>query len=311
MRRTAVLLAATLIPAVAFGGFRVSSFKKMNRMGSSDHNAAAALDGSGATAWMTDPEQENVGQWFELEIPKGEVDKLGLVVGWDKDEDTFKDYARVKTLKVEIFDLAGGDDTGKLAMEYTARFEDKAGWQEIDIPNAKIGDEVFGGRVRLTVTGTYPGVDFPNLAVGEVLIHLVEMDAPTAMVTAPTSVAPGHDAGNMIDGNKATFWLSQTPEDQSFEVGADGFGVSRIGFRNGPKTYSRPKKLEITYSDQVRTLELADNSDMQWFTLPSITGFTGSGWGDVNVKILETYAGTKEGIAIAEVELKATTFDGM
>ena len=93
--------------------------------------------------------------------------------------------------------------------------------------------------------------------------------------------------------------------------GADGIGVSRIGLRNGPKSHARPKKLEITYSSQVRTLELEDNTEMQWFSLPSITGFTGSGWGDVDVKILETYAGTKEGIAIAEVELKATTFDGM
>ncbi|TNE84998.1 MAG: hypothetical protein EP330_26705 [Deltaproteobacteria bacterium] len=311
MRRTAFLLAATLLPAVAFGGFRVSSFKKQNRMGASEHNAAAALDGKGDTAWMTDPEQENAGQWFELEIPKAEVDKLALIIGWDKSEEDFKDYARVKTMKVEVFDLAGGDDTGKLAMEYTARFEDKQGWQVIDIPNAKVGDEVFGGRVRLTVTGAYPGVDFPNLAIGEVLVHLAEIDAPTKVVTPPTSIAAGHPAEAMTDGNRGTYWLSETPEDQAFEVGADGFGVSRIGVRNGPKTYSRPKKLEITYSDQVREIELADSQDMQWFDLPSITGFTGSGWGDVDVKILETYAGTKEGIGIAEVELKATTFDGM
>lgn len=69
--------------------------------------------------------------------------------------------------------------------------------------------------------------------------------------------------------------------------------------------------VEVTYSDQTRRLEIADNTDMQWFPLPAITGFTGSGWGDVDVKILETYAGTKEGIAIAEVSLKASTFDGI
>ena len=311
MRRTAVILSLSLIPALAFGGFRASSYKKQNRMGSSEHNAAAALDGDGATSWMSDPEQENEGQWFELEIPKGEVDKLGVIIGWDKDESHFKDYARLKTVKIEVFDLAGGDDVGKLAMEYTARFEDQQGWQVVDIPNAKVGDDVFGGRVRLTVTGAYPGVDYPNLAVGEVLVHLTEIDAPAKIMTPPTSVAAGHAPDNMVDGNRGTFWLSQTPEDQEFEVGADGFGLARIGIRPGPKTYQRPKVVEVTYSDQTRRLEIADNTDMQWFPLPAITGFTGSGWGDVDVKILETYAGTKEGIAIAEVSLKASTFDGI
>lgn len=310
MPNRSLLIASLLLPAVALGGFSVSSFKKETRLGSNTWNAASAIDGNLETAWMTDPEQENAGQYFEVDVPKSEIDKVALVIGWDKSEDDFKDYARVKTLKVEVFDQAGGDDTGKLVSEYTARFEDQRGWQVIDIPNAKVGDEVFGGRVRMTITSTYPGVDFPNLAVSEVLVHLAEIDAPASISEAPTSVAAGHAPEAMTDGKSTTFYASESPEGVRFELGSAGFGLSKIGFTQGPKSHARPKTVKVTYSEQERTFTLEDKTGMQWFELPAIVGYTGSGYGDVTVEVVDTYAGAAGGVGIGEVALKATTFEG-
>jgi hypothetical protein len=40
-------------------------------------------------------------------------------------------------------------------------------------------------------------------------------------------------------------------------------------------------------------------------------GYTGSAWGEVKVKILETYpSSSSESVGIAEIKLKATNYDG-
>ena len=50
---------------------------------------------------------------------------------------------------------------------------------------------------------------------------------------------------------------------------------------------------------------------MQFFELPSIVGYTGSAWGSVTVKVLESYPGSSsDSVAITEVKLKATNYDG-
>ena len=110
-----------------------------------------------------------------IELPKGEIDKIGIYPGWGKSEGTFADYARVKTLKVEV--LCCIDST---PMETVSTLEvtvqDAMEFQVIDVENVKLGNELFGGRIRLTVADTYSGQDYPNLAVSEVLIYLKEFD---------------------------------------------------------------------------------------------------------------------------------------
>ena len=105
MRRSALAVTLLLLPAVALAGFRASTFKKETKLGADTWNAASALDGKLESCWMVDPESENVGEWFEVDVPKSTVDKLGLVIGWQRDDKTFKDYGRVKTVRVSIFTL--------------------------------------------------------------------------------------------------------------------------------------------------------------------------------------------------------------
>lgn len=315
MRRTA-LVALVLVPAVAFGGFRVSSFKKETKLGANFWNAASALDSKPDTCWMVDPESDNVGEWFEVDLPRSEVDKLGLIIGWAKDDKTFKDYPRIKAAKVELF----GDDKSEDVKvgEATVTFEDKMGMQFVDLPDTKVGGEITGGKARITVTEVYPGEDYPNLAVSEVLIQLKDSEVPQTAIafkTAPPETT-GHDAMMMTDGNPATFWAG-AGDGLSFQIRAEGYGVSAIGLQPGPITQSRPKTVVVTVNDLPTTYTMpdmkpTDKPTVQWITLPSVVGYTGSAWGNIDVKIVDSYAGTKDpNIAIGELKLKYTNYEAL
>jgi hypothetical protein len=235
------------------------------------------------------------------------------VVGWDKDEESFFDYARVKTVRVQTFGSAEDEDAQ--VGDQTLTFEDKRGWQVMDLVDAAVGGELSGGRLRVTVTEVYPGRDYPSLAVSEVQVQLSETDVQpqaTKMKTPPESEASGHDAAQMVDGDGKTFWASLGAGTQSFEVHAEGFGVSSIGFLTGPTTFARPKTLEYTANDIATRVVLEDQAQVQWFPLPAVVGYTGSAWGSVTVTVIDTYPGQSDsGTAISDVYLRATNYDGL
>jgi hypothetical protein len=314
MRRTLLVASAlVLVPAVALAGFRVSSFKKETKLGANYWNAAAALDSKLESCWMVDPESANVGEWFEIDLPKGTVDKLSLVIGWQRDESTFKDYPRIKTVKVEIFG-SESDESAKVG-EQLLTFEDKMDWQTMDLPDTPIGGEISGGRVRITVVDVYPGEDYPNLAVSEVLVRMKDQDVSkeaVRMVTPPAASATGHDAPLMLDGDAKTYWASGAAGEASFQIKAEGFGVSSIGIQPGPLTSARPKTIEIQTNDNTVTYTMADKPELQWFELPSLVGYTGSSWGPVTVTVKDTYPGkTDQNASITDVKLRYTNYEAI
>lgn len=306
-RTVSLLLAALALPGLASAGYEASSFKKDRR--DNLYNVGSAIDSNPETCWMVDPEKRNEGEWIQLDVPSSTVDKLSMIIGWDQDEKTFSNYARVKKARVDIFDLAGGE--AKLVKEHEVTFEDKQGWQVVRLPETKVGGEVHGGRVRITVLETYPGRDYPNLAVSEVRVHLKEFPAETIMVaTTPDAAADGHHADLMTDNNPRTFWASEADPKQTMAFKAAGYGLASIGVQPGPKPYARPKTLKLTANDLSVTVELADKAELQWHLLPAIIGYTGSAWGEITVEVVDTYPGDAgKGVAIAEVKLNAATIE--
>jgi hypothetical protein len=306
--RSILLFAAMslVLPSTALAGFRVSTSKKDSSR-QNNWGASSAIDGDMETCWQVDPESEQKGEWIEIDLPASEVDKLQLAVGWNKDKVRFQDYARIKSVRVELYT----DDGEKQVLEHKATLEDKMGLQEIDLPNTKVGGEMSGGKVRVIITDFYPGQDYPNLAVSEVLVELKEIDATTTLVSPPPAIEK-HGPDSMLDENTRTWWASPaSKEDRSFTLEASGFGISSLGILPGPKSMARPKKIAVTVSDNERIFELADSGKLQFFPLPSIVGYTGSAWGEVKVKILETYpSSSSESVGIAEIKLKATNYDG-
>ncbi|MEZ4237239.1 MAG: hypothetical protein R3F59_14025 [Myxococcota bacterium] len=298
-------LIALLLPTAAHAGFDASSHKKEDKLGKNFWAVASALDSNPETCWQNDPEQSNNGSWLYIDVPGGEVDKIGMIIGWQKSEDTFFDYARIKSAKVEVYNLPVAGDPVLVATHDIA-FADKPGWQYGDIPDVKISGEGLGGRVKITVTDTYPGKDYPNLAVSEVRVHLKEFEAASMQLARPFDTG-GETADKATDGNAKTFWTGSGTQ-ATFAVKAGGYGLSSLGLQSGPKAYARPKTVELTVNGATGTQTLEDKpGQMQWLLLPTVIGFTGGAWGDVDVKILDAYPGDvpTNGLAIAEVKMNA------
>jgi hypothetical protein len=309
MRTFPVVAVGLLVPALALGGFSASSHRKASRDGASPWDAAAALDGNPATAWLVDPEQPNAGQWLQLDVPNGKVDKLSVNVGWEESDDAWADHARLKKARVELVSLAGGE--AKTVLEKEVEFKDEKGRQTVDLPDTAVGDELEGGRVRLVVLEVYPGKDYENLAVSEVLVHLGEFDAQTRKVVNASTTADGHAADAVVDADPKTFWASrETDAEPTLVVSAGRYSASSITFTDGPATYARPKKIEIVQSDAKRVYDVPEKAGVHTFEVPPLFGYTGSNFGDVTIKILETWPGTtSKSVAIADVKFKATAFE--
>jgi len=312
LRASLLLTAVAAFSGVAFAGATASAFKKETKLGANYWNAQSALDGNLATCWMVPGESQNKGEWILLEAPKSKIDKLGMVIGWAKSESNFKDYARVKTVKLEVYKY--DEDNNPVVNGSTeVNFEDKPGMQIVDLPqDLAVGDDSSGGKVRLTVTDFYPGDDFPNIAVSEVLLYLTEFDADPVVKGASAEEA-GHDKGMMADKNAKTFWAAPAA-DAAFSFEAAGFSLSQVGIQPTGKDWDRAKKVEITANGRTVTKELPDNpTAMSWIEIPSVVGYTGSAWGTIEVKVLETYPGAKNPgkIGITELKAKATAYEGI
>ena len=312
MNRTAILTMTMLgMSSTALAGFEASSFKREAKRGDNFWNAGSALDGDLESCWMIDPEDKNTGQWIQIDLPSGTVDKIALVPGWDRNENDFYDYARLKKVRIEVFSMDG--TTPVQVAEHTADIEDKRGWQMVDFPDAKIGGEIFGGRLRMTVLETHGGKDYPSLGVSEVRVHLKEFPADTLQISTQPDAAEGHLGDLMMDGNTRTFWAAPSAEGQpSFGVSAPGYGFGSLGIAPGPKTYARPKTIEIESNNFSSTSVLEDKAEMQWVLMPVIVGYTGSSWGSATVKVVDTYpADSGNGVAISEIKMTAATIEDL
>ncbi len=301
-------LVATSAPA--FAGAIASSFKKETRRGANFWNAQAAIDGNLETCWQVPGESENIGEYLTLDVPKSSLDKIAMVVGWGKNDDTFKDYARVKTVRIEVFGYNEANDLVP-AGHTTATFEDKMELQIVDVEDMEIGTDLFGGKVKVSVTEVYDGRDYPNIAVSELLLHLTEFDTVGAILDI-SGAADGHPQESMLDDNEKSYWAADADGAQmSFE--ASGYSVSSVGILAGPADYARPAKVKVSVGGRSATYEIAaDVKGTQWFTVPAAVGYTGSGWGPISLEILAVHAGKKHPqVAIAELDLKATAYEGL
>lgn len=303
-----VFLAALMAPA-AHAGAVASHFKPETRLGANYWNAASAIDGKLDTCWMVPGESPNVGESVTIDVPAGSINGLSMVIGWQKDDETFGDYGRIKSVHVEF--LSYNDDRELVpAGSADASFEDKQGWQTVSLPETKLGSEDAGGKVKISVTGVYPGHDYPNIAVSEMLVRMKEFDA-TPKVSAVSGADSGHPQESLMDGNVKSFWAAPA-DGASITLDSVGFGLARIGITAGPKDYARPKKVKITVGGRSAVTDLPDAAGPQLAEVPAVNGYTGSAWGEVQIEILETYPGSKsQSVGISELTPKATNFEAL
>ncbi len=295
-----------LVSFTALAGARQSAFKVDSTMGKNYYSGTSAIDGRLETSWMVPGESENKGEWVEIALPHGDLDKLAIIGGNASSEKAWSDFPRLKQVRVDIYSMDDEQNETQVGSQ-TLELADQAGWQVLDMTDVKVGEGMFGGRLRMTVTDIYVGQDFPNLAVAEFKAVLKEFDMPTKLSDSSTAGA-GHDSALMLDGDAKTFYTTAA-EGASFTLGNSG--LSQVGFVSAGKDYARVKKVEITCGTVTATTELADDikGGVVWAEVPAFNGYTGGAFGDPEVKILEVYTGTNAELGIAELKVRATNVD--
>ena len=313
MRKSTIVIASFLLPSLALAGARVSAEKKVTRhRGSVSWGGAVAIDNNPATAWMVPGESQNRGEWIEFQVPKGDITGFAIHSGWAESDETFSDYARPKTLKVDAL-CCDGDDQMVTVHSSEINLEDVNGLQQVDLEAFAIGNEMgFGGLFRLTVQDTYAGLDYPNMAVSEVEVQLKEFDLPVVRFETDSGTSPDHMVESMVDSNRRSYWSSPV-DGARFVLASSGYGVSSVGLQAGPRSNARIKKVKVSSSNRSMVHELENTDAMQFVKVPSFTGYTGSAWGEVEIKVLEVYPGSSEDaeVAVSEVIVRGTNFDGL
>ena len=140
----------------------------------------------------------------------------------------------------------------------------------------------------------------------------VEFDADPVVKSASSEEA-GHDKGMMADKNAKTFWAGSSA-DATFSFEAAGFSLSQVGIQPTGKDWDRVKKVEIVANGRSVIRDVPDNATaISWIEIPSVVGYTGSAWGTIEVKVLETYPGAKNAgkLGITELKAKATAYEGI
>lgn len=294
---------------VAHAGAVVSKHQKETRKGANFYAGNAALDGKDETAWLLPGDSENVGEYIILDIPRINVDKLAMKIGWHRDEDTFKDYARVKKVSIEATYYNGTMDLVPAPKVVEAEFKDEMGWQLVDLDDIVVDDSTNGGKLKITILEVYPGKDFPQAGVSDLVVHLGEFDAVPQLKEVSTE-----EEGSMLnmqDDNARTSWIAPA-DNASFTVRGGGVMLSSLDITSGPATHARPKTLKLTVKNRTELVELPNSAGPHHVILPSTVGYTGT-WDAVKVEVVEVHPGKTHAdkVAIAELAGKATALDGL
>jgi hypothetical protein len=317
----------------AFAGATVSTFKSESRKPQNYWNGGSAIDGDPKTAWMVPGEGGSVdalaeitgeaddtnkyprGEWIELEAPSGSVstvESISMIVGYAIDAEKFKDYARIKSVRIDVYEYNKSMKLVQTDRTVKVNFEDKIEMQNLPISGIDIKSEM-GGKFRITVTDIYEGKDYDSFAISELMLYMKDYDAHKVNISDVEHGADGSVPEKMSDKNTKTYWLSEdmsTLEDEKIRFGFDAGSatLSRMSIVLGPKSYARPKTIKVYTGGRFVTQELADSTRPQWVWIPSVTGYSGSTWDTVYVEVLDTYPGSKsQQVGIAEIGAKFTS----
>jgi hypothetical protein len=290
----------------AYAGAVVSAFKKETKKGANYYAAQSAIDGDPSTCWMVPGESENKGEHITIDIPKSTIDKVGMIIGWSRDEETFTDYVRVKKIRMEVLSYGATNELTVVA-QTDVEFAGTSDYQFIDIDDIEVGQDFQGGKVRITITDVYEGRDYPNFGISEVAMVLKEFDAP-AKISDVSGETQDNVSGYLTDGNPGTFWSAEA-EGAYFSVSSFDFSISSLGIELPKgKEFARPKTIKVSIQGVAVDIDLEDKAGVQWVQVPPVMGYTGGGFGDIIVTVIDTYAGTTHAdqVAISGVEAKAT-----
>jgi hypothetical protein len=306
--RVLASVALLTLAGPAFAGATQSNFKKETRKGANYWSGMATHDLKEDTAWMVPGESENVDEWIMFDVPKVAVDAIGMNVGWAKSEETFKDYARVKKVRIEAFEYDDSMELVPAGKPMELEFADEMGLQVVKLTEPLKGDKGTNGKVKIIVKEFYEGRDFPNIAVSEALVFLSEFDVPYE-IKEISHEDEKNSREVLLDQNAKTVWVGPA-EGASFKISSPSAALSSITLQHAGANYARPKTVELTAQGRSRTVELSDGEPQQLW-IPTVFGYTGGSWGDVVIKVLDVYPGKKaaDQLGLQEIGAQASNND--
>lgn len=312
---TIVFLTSTLLAGPCLAGVLASSHLKVSDRPEGTYASGNLVDGKLETPWIEGAEESGVGETFTLDLPRAEVKKVMIFPGHGQDQRMFEKYSRLKEVSLSFFTV---DDkrNPKPLKQQNFTFEDSFRFQEIPVTDVKLGDELFGGTVTVTIRSVYPGKDFKDTAVAEVRVVLDEWPAQLdASETSPTLTGSAKE--NLVDADLKTAWVADSSAKEPFVVlSAPEFGICAVVLTAGDakdlkkaNTYSRPKDIVIEIDNITVNYTLKDTLEPQRIDLPSRFGYTGSLFTPLKITVKSVYPGTKaSNLSISEISLLATQY---
>jgi hypothetical protein len=311
----AVTLVSLWLPTAALAG-AVASSELQDSWGESGASASnSAVDGSLETAWIEGNENDGVGEWIELDLPRGTLKSFTVSVGKGPDDVQFKRYARPKQIDIDIFSLDDAQNPIQVT-QITHAFDDTWAAVTIEAGDQLIGGDLWGGKARFTIRSVYTGTDFDTLvAISEIRANFKVDPCPTMVVEMSSN--PG-DKGKLTDESPKSVWIAAGGAEEWVTVESPDWSISRIGIFPGHGSsssnfaaYSRPKTVDIRVMMETFTVTLEDKRELQWFDLPVTGGYNGSSWGEVRVQVRDVYAGGSHAeVAISDIILAAINYGG-
>ena len=315
------VLGFSLLSPNAFAGAEASGFNKISTKGKNFWDATAAVDQSTETAWMTEADSKNEMEWIQIDGPNSssKLSQIRVINGYAKDDQNFKDYSKIKKLKIEAFQYNESMELYSTKNTVEVELKNTADTQFITLPKSLEIKSVSGGKYRFWITEIHKtGTEnYPeNIALTELSLYL-EDSKVTPKIEEEEGVIEGADVYALLDGSKR----SGMKFNLETIIGFDGGDSSLTRVAITPSTdrrYAKPKKVKVSVGGRETIQELPEKMGKKplWIWLPSVTGYPGgSSWDTTYVQILETHPGSKyPEVMINEIQFRgliSTTLDGI
>ena len=317
------VLGVSFLSSSAFAGAETSSFNTMSTQsqGKNFWSGRSAVDQNTETAWMTSANEEDEIPWIQIDGPNSpsKLNQVRLVNGYAKTDQTFKEYTKIKKLKVEAFAFNDSMELYSTKQFVEIELKNTKEPQVIQLPKTLEIKSTSGGKYRFWITDVYKTGEenYPeNIALSELSIFLEDSDV-TPKIEEEENVMEGEDVFALLDGSKRSSVKFTTETIIGFDGGDTS--LTRVAvFAGTDRRYARPKKVQVSVGGRKSVQELPEKMSKKpiWIWLPSVTGYPGgSSWDTTYVQILETYPGSKyPEVQISEIQFRgliSTTLDGI
>ncbi len=312
----AAALFLTVLATPAAAAVNASGYYKDPLKDEYTYAPTAATDGNPETGWIEGAEDDGIGGWLQIDVPKGTITRLQIQTGIGKTPEATQKFGRVKDALVEVLTL---DDTQKAVpvKQVSFQFKDVPGLQEIPLGEpASVGGELWGGRIKVTIRSVYKGTDYDSAnAIGEVLATYKEEET-SVVCNEISGEAPGGSKQALVDEDLGSAWIAPGGADQWFEVESPDWAISSLGILPGNnkspaawKANARLKEVEIQVNGQSQVHTFADKPEVQWVPFPLTGGTNGGHYGPVKVLIRSVYpGGQNQNAAVGEVKMRGISF---